>query len=404
MPLVCSSWDCLMSKPLKVFLIAGEASGDRLGADLIEGLKTSRNADIRGIGGPLMEAQGLETQFPMTDLAVMGLLEILPKLPKLFRRKRQAARAILAWKPDVVVTIDSPDFCLRVAKQVRKSDPSQKISHYVAPSVWAWRPDRAKKMAEHVDHVLALLPFEPPYMEQAGMTCDFVGHPIAHQKQPMKSEIAAFKKRYPAGQRLAVLPGSRRGEVVRMLPLYQKVMQELAPEFPLLRAIIPTVLGSEKDVKALTKDWPVPVTYIDQSNWANWEHSKQVAIASCDTALLTSGTVSLEVAAVGTTQVVAYQANRSTERLMKKMALIDTATLVNILTKTRDVPEFLFEKAEPVSIANALKPLLRKGEEASIQSDTARNAIASLRPPEPHAAAKSVLRFVEENSGSARQS
>ena len=398
----CSSWGYPMSDPLKVYVIAGEPSGDRLGAELIEGLNASADVALRGIGGPLTEAAGLQSQFPMSDLAVMGLLEVLPRLPKLFWRKREVVEAILAWEPDIVVTIDSPDFCLRVARQVRSGNSRIKIAHYVAPSVWAWRPDRAEKMAEYVDHVLALLPFEPPYMEAAGMSCDFVGHPIAAEKPLTKDEIDRFAKPHRGARLVAMLPGSRSGEVKRMLPLYMDVLDRLAPDFPQLRAVIPTVLGSEKDVKALTGDWPIPVTYVDQSSEAHWERQKQIAIAACDAALLTSGTISLEVAAAGTAQIVAYKANRSTEKMMKKMARIDTATLVNILTKTRDVPEFLFKNAEADQILMTLRPILSKEPKASIQLDTARKAIAMLQPPEPHAAAKSILRFVEGSSDAAR--
>jgi lipid-A-disaccharide synthase len=164
----------------RLFLIAGEPSGDLLGAALIAGLRElAPGARLEGVGGPAMAAQGFRSRFPMADLSVMGLAEVLPRLPLLLRRLRETAEAVVAAAPDALIGIDSPDFCLRVARRVRAARPGQRVMHYVAPSVWAWRPGRAAAMAEVVDHVLALLPFEPPYMEAAGMSCDFVGHPAA---------------------------------------------------------------------------------------------------------------------------------------------------------------------------------------------------------------------------------
>ena len=164
---------------MRVFLVAGEASGDALGAALMAGLR-ALCADVAfdGIGGPLMEAEGLQSRFPMEELSVMGLMEVLPKYRHLKRRIAETADAVVALRPDVLITIDSPDFGLRVARAARARWPDLRTVHYVAPSVWAWRPGRAAKMAPVIDHVLALLPFEPPYMEAAGMTCDFVGHPV----------------------------------------------------------------------------------------------------------------------------------------------------------------------------------------------------------------------------------
>ena len=383
--------------PLKVFVIAGEPSGDRLGASLIEGLKDEAEIELYGIGGPLMEAAGLRSQFDISDLAIMGLAEVLPKIPKLLRRIRQATRAILTVRPDVIVTIDSPDFCLRVLKRVRKVWTDALTVHYVAPSVWAWRPERAEKMAKHVDHVLALLPFEPPLMEKAGMTCDFVGHPIVDDKNPNAEEVATFKSSLASENVLAVLPGSRRGEVNRMLPLFGDVVDRLLTAYPDLAIVIPTVSGSEADVRRQTAGWKAPVTFISQGEGPNWEHRKQTAIAACDAALVTSGTVSLEVASTGCPQVVAYKTNKATARMIKKMILIDTATLVNILTDTRDIPEFMLESAQADAITPVLSTLLAGQDVAAAQKATAKRAMDLLTPPEANAAARSVLRFVAKN-------
>ncbi|WP_425437135.1 lipid-A-disaccharide synthase, partial [Oceaniglobus roseus] len=207
---------------MRVFLIAGEPSGDRLGAALMAGLKgLADNVTFEGVGGPLMAEQGLASLFPMDELSVMGVAEILPKYFDLRRRLLQTVEAVLAARPDVLVTIDSPDFCLRVAARVRARARVRTV-HYVAPSVWAWRPGRAAKMAPHVDQVLALLPFEPPYMEAAGMRCDFVGHPVVSEPVAGAADVAAFRASEGLGEApvLLVLPGSRNSEVQRMLPVF----------------------------------------------------------------------------------------------------------------------------------------------------------------------------------------
>ena len=227
---------------MRVFIIAGEPSGDRLGGALMAGLKTLRpEVSFSGIGGPEMEAQGLTSQFPMNELSVMGVMEILPGLRRLLRRIDETAQAVIAARPDVLITIDSPDFCLRVAKRAKAKIPLRTV-HYVAPSVWAWRPKRAKKMARMIDHVLALLPFEPPYMEAEGMECDFVGHPVAGEPVAGPQDIAAFRAAHDLGEAplLTVLPGSRGGEVTRHAPIFGQALRPILAEHPDLRLILPT--------------------------------------------------------------------------------------------------------------------------------------------------------------------
>ena len=215
----------------RLFLVAGEPSGDRLGGALIEGFRSlGIEPELQGVGGPSMAASGMASRFPMEELSVMGLAEVLPRLPNLLRRIAETAEAVVAMRPDALVTIDSPDFSLRVARAARKRLPGLRTIHYVAPSVWAWRPGRAAKMAEVIDHVLALLPFEPPYMEAAGMTCDFVGHPVAAEPQPDPDAVAALRAELaiaPGQPVLALLPGSRRGEVTRLAPVFAAVAKRL---------------------------------------------------------------------------------------------------------------------------------------------------------------------------------
>ncbi len=338
-----------MSSPLKLFLIAGEPSGDRLGAALMAGLKSLAPVEFSGVGGPLMQAEGMQSLFPMEELSVMGIAEVLPKYLHLKRRIREAAQAVLSSGADALVTIDSPDFCLRVAKMVKTARPGLRTIHYVAPSVWAWRPGRARKMARVIDHVLALLPFEPPYMTAAGMTCDFVGHPVVAEPLASEAERAAFAGEGPL---LLALPGSRRGEVARLAPVFGEVVGRLKAAHPALRVVLPTVRGVAPLVRDLTAGWPVVPEIIEDPA------AKRGAFAAADVALAASGTVSLELAANGCPMVIAYDMHPLTLWLMRRAALIDTVTLVNLVSETRAVPEFIGPDCRADRIAPALKAVL----------------------------------------------
>lgn len=338
-----------MSGPVKLFLIAGEPSGDRLGAALMAGLKTLGPVQFSGIGGPLMAAEGLTSLFPMEELSVMGIAEVLPKYFHLKRRIREAAKAALASGAEALVTIDSPDFCLRVAEIVKAARPGLRTIHYVAPSVWAWRPGRAAKMARVIDHVLALLPFEPPYMTAAGMTCDFVGHPVVAEPLATAAEKAAFAGEGPL---LLALPGSRRAEVTRLAPVFGRVVGQLRAAHPGLRVALPTVRGVAPMVRELTASWPVVPQIIEDAG------SKRGAFAAADLALAASGTVSLELAANACPMVIAYDMNPATLWLMRRAALIDTVTLVNLVSETRVVPEFIGPECRAEKIAPALEAVL----------------------------------------------
>jgi lipid-A-disaccharide synthase len=339
-----------MSGPLRLFLIAGEPSGDRLGAALMAGLRQlSPSVAFDGIGGPLMQGEGLTSLFPMEELSVMGIAEVLPKYFHLKRRIREAAAAVLASGAEALVTIDSPDFCLRVAVIVKAARPDFRTIHYVAPSVWAWRPGRAAKMARVVDHVLALLPFEPPYMTAAGMTCDFVGHPVVAEALASETEKAAFAGKGPL---LLALPGSRRSEVARLAPVFGAVIARLKANHPNLRVALPTVRGVADLVRDLTRGWAVEPEIIQDPA------RKRGAFAAADVALAASGTVSLELAANGCPMVIAYDMHWFSWWLMQRAALIDTVTLVNLVSDSRVVPEFLGPACKPDAIAPAIEALL----------------------------------------------
>ena len=244
---------------MKVFIIAGEASGDKLGAELMKGLLhlVGKQVQFAGLGGSGMIGQGLTSLFPMDQISIMGIGEILMQYHALKRRIQQTVEAVLQFQPDVLITIDLPEFNLRVAQKV-KARSSIRTVHYVAPTVWAWRPKRAEKMAPYIDQVLALFPFEPPYMRAAGMRCDFVGHPVVTDPQATPSEIAVFRKTHniEGAPLLLVLPGSRRSEVRRLLPIFRGAVAALIRQHPALRVVVPTVSAVESQVRTAVADWP----------------------------------------------------------------------------------------------------------------------------------------------------
>lgn len=330
---------------MKLFIIAGEHSGDALGAALMRGLAELAPEPVayEGIGGPLMQAEGVESLFPMRDLSLMGLSEVVPRLFAIRRRIAQTVRAVVRAAPDALITIDSPDFCLRVARQARAELPGLRTIHYVAPSVWAWRSGRAARMARSIDHVLALLPFEPPYMEAAGMSSDFVGHPVAAAAQA----DAGAAQRFRAGHGIApdvplvlALPGSRRGEVARHAPVFGQTLHLLHARHPDLRVVVPTVRGLSAEVAASCAGWPGAPVILDPDD-ARDPDEKAAAFAASDAALTASGTVSLELAAAGVPMVVAYGMSTLNWMIARLMIRLETATLVNLVSETRAVPEHL---------------------------------------------------------------
>ena len=335
---------------MKLFVIAGEPSGDRLGAALMAGLKQLvPGVEFAGVGGPAMHTEGLRSLFPMEELSIMGIAEVVPRYLHLKRRIREVAKAAIAAQPAAMITIDSPDFCLRVASIVKAARPKMRTIHYVAPSVWAWRPGRAGKMARVIDHVLALLPFEPHYMTAAGMTCDFVGHPVVAEPLATPQEMAALQGDGPL---ILTLPGSRRGEVTRLAPVIGHVLALVKAKYPRARVVLPTVRGVSDLVRSLSRDWPIAPTIIEDAA------GKRAAFAAADVAIAASGTVSLELAANNCPMVIAYDMHPVSLWLMRRAALIDTVTLVNLVTETRAVPEFIGARCRADLIGPAVLDLL----------------------------------------------
>ena len=347
---------------MKIFMVAGEASGDRLGAALIKGLCLNiPEIEFQGVAGPEMQSHGIKSLFDMSELSVMGVSEILPKYRGLKRRLSQTVVAVLKFKPDVLITIDSPDFCLRVAETVRKSDPLVRTVHYVAPTVWAWRPNRAKRMAGFIDHVLALFPFEPAYIRAEGMDCDFVGHPIAAVPKISSEQVSEFQELIGLDQNrpaLVILPGSRRSEIQRLLPIFCNTLSQ--PDFASMQLIFPTLphlAALVRDhIQILSQDCFVVTGEGLSANEA--AEQRFVAFSAAKAALAASGTVSLELAAVGTPMVIAYNLGLLSRLIIGAMLRVDTVTLVNLVAETRDVPEFIGKYCRADLIATALIKLL----------------------------------------------
>ncbi len=346
---------------LRVFILAGEPSGDKLGGALMAGLKALHpDVTFEGIGGVLMQVEGLTSQFDMSELSVMGLAEILPKYRHLKRRIAQTAEAVINMQPDVLITIDSPDFSLRVAKMV-KAGSNIRTVHYVAPTVWAWRAGRAAKMAHHIDQVLALLPFEPPYMEAAGMRCDFVGHPVVAEPVATPEDASAFrvKRGLSDAPVLMVLPGSRRSEVARLGERFSEVVTRLKAKQPDLQIVVPAAAPVAEAVLSLTADWP-DTTVLDPRKgvYSQAMAEKRAAFRAADVALAASGTVSLELAAADTPMVIAYDMSPLSRMIISRMVKVDTVTLVNLVSETRVVPEFIGKACLPDDIATSLSTIM----------------------------------------------
>lgn len=305
-----------MSSGTLIFLIAGEPSGDKLGADLMATLKKNKDVRFMGIGGDSMKAEGLESLFPMEELSLMGIFSILRDLPNLLRRLRYTVKTIQEVKPDMVITIDSPDFSFRVMKRLHKLPSRPKLVHYVAPTVWAWRPGRARKIAQFLDHLLCLYPFEPPLFEKYGLKSTFVGHPIAKM---------TFKTCKRDSSLLCVLPGSRRSELKMLLPIFGETIVLMKKEIPDLKVVIPTLPALKESIEKQVKTWPVEVSVVEG------EDKRNEAFERAYVGLAASGTVALQLAAARLPFVVAYSLGALSGKIAHFLIKIPYVCMVNIL-------------------------------------------------------------------------
>jgi lipid-A-disaccharide synthase len=362
------------SSPL-VYLIAGEPSGDLLAARLMKALThlTDHSVRFAGIGGEAMRAEGLSSLFPQADLAVMGLAEVVPRIPKILRRLKETLADIEEKKPALIVTVDSWGFTGRVAKALKRQGSTVPRLHYVAPMVWAWKEKRARALAERVDALLCLLPNEPAYFERHGLKAVHVGHPVL-ERLGDKGDGAGFRRRHgiaSAAPLLCVLPGSRSSETSRLLPVFAETAALMARRFPGLRVVVPSVETVAEEVRRAVAGWEVPAVVVDSCE--KWD-----AFAASDAALAASGTVALELAVSSVPMVIAYRVAPLTAMLARRLLTIKYVCLLNLLVDRLVVPELLQESCVPADLADALSPLMRDGPERRLQLEGCAEALRVL--------------------------
>ena len=437
-----------MSHPPLIFIIAGEASGDQLGADLMVSLRAIQEVRFVGIGGEAMRALGLQSLFPMEELSLMGVFSILRNLFNLRRRLNHTIETIQTLKPDVVVTIDAPEFSFRVMKRLHKMSPRPRLIHYVAPTVWAWRPGRAKKIAHFLDHLLCLYPFEPPYFKKYGLNTTFVGHPIAReyglprslcslamtnesviaseatQATPEALGYARLRRsesprreqsrKKIVGDRepnlLCLLPGSRRSEIEMLLPVFRETVMLLKKDIPDLKVAIPTLLSREPLVRQGIQNFPVEVQIIIG------DEARKEIFQKASAALAASGTVALQLSAARLPFVIAYKIGKITAWIGRFLLNTPWACMVNILLAFKKfgsnfilnqkakalvpfpwIPEFIQNDCTAEKLAPALLRLLKDQEARNRQIIAMEEAISLLKAP-TDAAAKAVLEEITSNN------
>ena len=388
---------------LRVFLVAGEHSGDQLGFKLMRALRAATGGAIAfaGVGGDAMRAEGLDSLFPMTDIAVMGIVPVIAKLPTLLARIRQTAQAIVAARPDGLVIIDSPDFTHRVARRVRRALPDLPIVDYVSPTVWAWRPGRAKAMRAYVDRLLALLPFEPAAHERlGGPPCFYVGHPLIERLAELRPNAQEAARRMDEPPLIVVLPGSRRSVVRRLIDDFGGALALLARDIGPFEAVLPTTPHLAAEIAERIAAWPVAPRIVVG------ETAKLVAFRNARAALAASGTVTLELALAGVPMVGAYKVSRLEEPL-KYLVKVSSILLPNLILGAPAIPEILQRECSPENLARALAAVVREGapREAQIQALSQLDALMRLPDGEaPSArAARLALQAIGDRSRPARR-
>ncbi len=363
--------------PPHICLLAGEHSGDHMGAGLMAELikRTGGNIRFSGIGGGEMiaagEAYGFDSFFPMEELSIGGIFEIIPHIPRVLRRINETARRVRELFPDMVISIDSPAFAFRVGKKLKGSGPA--LVHYVAPTVWAWRPRRARMIADFLDHLLMIFPFEAPYFTKWGLDATFIGHPVVEMGFD-RGDGPDFRARHGIGETqplLCVLPGSRHSEVDRLLPVFGEVLERLMEEIPDLAVIVPTVTTVAQKVREAAARWPGSVIVTEGIE------EKRGVFAASNAALAASGTVTYELAVAGVPMVIAYRMATMSYLVIKSMVKISYASVVNIVLGREVAPEFIQGNCEAVGITSALSRLFRDPQARSAQQrDLAEVALA----------------------------
>jgi lipid-A-disaccharide synthase len=373
-------------------LVCGEPSGDLLGAQLMAGLKTLEpGIEITGVGGRAMAAEGLTSLFPLDATAVMGLREVVPAIPAILRRVREASDFALKTRPDAVVLIDSPDFTHRIAQRLKRIDPTIRTINYVAPQVWASRAYRAKKIARYFDLVLALLPFEAPFFERYGLHATFVGHPVIERASAMTGGATLRARHGIAADAplLAVLPGSRTSEIRFILPVFKEAVARIAQRVPGLVTVLPTVPHVAGRVKEAVRDWPVPLHLIEG------DAEKFASFDAANVALAASGTVTTELALSGTPMVVGYKVGGLTYALASLIMNVRYITLVNVLLGREAVPEFVQERCRPGLLADAVVKLFTGENSERADLDEAARLLGKGGERPSLRAARAILEFLK---------
>lgn len=351
---------------LKVYLIAGEPSGDLLGSRLMRALKKQMKNRVRffGVGGETMIAEGLKSLFDIRDLAVMGFMEVIPSIPKILKHMDEIIRDIKAKKPDIVMTIDSYSFSARIHKKLQAIGFEKPHVHCVAPQVWAWKKGRAKKIGQFVDHLFCLLPNEAQYFEPHGMATTFIGHPVVEGGAD-KGDGVLFRKKYHISLQatvLCLLPGSRTNEIRYLLPIFKKSVEQLRQYRPDLFVVIPTVKTVSDRLKQGLEGWDVPYVIV------TGEQERYHAFAAADVALAASGTVSLELAMAGVPHLIAYKVSPLTGAIARRLLKIRFVNLLNILADREIIPELLQENCTVYNVVETLRQLLEHPEQATSES------------------------------------
>jgi len=388
-----------MTAPMHIMIVAGESSGDRLGAALMRALRTEAGVALRfsGVGGAMMRAEGLETVFPAEDIAVMGFVEVVPHIPRVLDRLRRATRFAARERPDALVTIDAQVFSAMLAKRVHRAAPGTALVQYVAPTVWAWKPWRAAAAAKIYDRMLTLLPFEPPWFEREGLAADYVGHPVVERIADLPVDAADTLRRdldIPADAPvLLVAPGSRQSEIARLMVPFGEAAALLAGRVEGLRVIVPVADAVAERVAREVADWLVPVHLLRSEGRSNdeAERRKFAAFGTADVALVASGTVALEVAAMRTPMIVGYRVPKSTEFIIRRLVRVRSFTLVNLMVGRKAVPELLQERCTGPRLADALAAVLADSADQRAAFDEAFASFGNESAPPSTRAARGVL-------------
>ncbi len=379
--------------PPRIMLVVGEPSGDLLGAQIITALNklTGGKVELSGVGGPVMEAEGFRSLFSIADTSVMGFREVVPKIPRILKRVRQTADFAEETQPDAVVLIDSPDFTHRIGRRLSKRAPNIPVIKYVAPQVWASRPGRAKIMAEFVDHLLCLLPFEPAFFEDYGLDARFVGHPVTERVE--RGDGAAFRARHgidPDRPLLLVLPGSRGSEVRVILPIFNEAMGLLKKDVEGLQTLIVTVDHVADKVAAQITNWPLPLTVVGQDE-------KIDAFAAADVALAASGTVTTELALADVPMVVGYKMGWLTTLVFERLIISPYMSLINLIARKAIIPEYAQDSLTAQDIVEDVARLLTDKAAGAEQKAGFREALEAMglgAVPPSERAAQAILDIV----------